>query len=447
MKKNIAKIIAMILCISLVASVLVGCGSKPAEAPATEAPAAAAPEQKTDAPAKEPVEISLWHYWADNTEANLVALCDEYNAIQSEVKIVPTFVARNELMKQYTIGAVSGELPDIGLVDGPEMASYVALGVFEDITEQVKGWEDYDQFYPGPMSSCMDAEGNIYGIPDNTNCLALLCNMDMLNAAGFSEPPKTWSEFKEVAEKTSDAANGVYGFAMCAIGNEEGTYQLVPWLYGSGATVETMDSPEGIQFLTLLGDLVNNGWMSKEAANWTQGDALNAWVAGKAAMVESGPWQIGQLDNEYKDAVTWNYQYTAIPANDNGAQATVIGGENFGVCAGTEYKEECVEFLKWMNSKENNANFCEKTGMMPVRADSAASKATWTEEPRIKVFMDSMPFAVARGPHESWPKISEALYTAVQATLLGEKDPETAAKDAAATIKPILDEQPILKIK
>ena len=55
-----------------------------------------------------------------------------------------------------------------------------------------------------------------------------------------------------------------------------------------------------------------------------------------------------------------------------------------------------------------------------------------------------MEFAVARGPHESWPSISEALYKAEQATILGEKDPETAAKDAAAAIKPILDEKPIL---
>ena len=33
-----------------------------------------------------------------------------------------------------------------------------------------------------------------------------------------------------------------------------------------------------------------------------------------------------------------------------------------------------------------------------------------------------MDFAVARGPHESWPTISEAIYTAEQSAILGEKD-------------------------
>ena len=62
-------------------------------------------------------------------------------------------------MKQYTIGAVSGELPDIGMVDSPDMASYISLGVFADITEYLEGWSDLDQFYEGPLSCCMHAAG------------------------------------------------------------------------------------------------------------------------------------------------------------------------------------------------------------------------------------------------------------------------------------------------
>ena len=99
----------------------------------------------------------------------------QYNESQSDIYIVPTFVSREELMKQYTIGAVSGELPDIGMVDSPDMASYISLGVFEDITDYLSDWPDLEQFYPGPMASAKDADGRIYGLPNNSNCLALLC--------------------------------------------------------------------------------------------------------------------------------------------------------------------------------------------------------------------------------------------------------------------------------
>ena len=101
------------------------------------------------------VEVEVWHYF-EHEAAALNAVCKEYNEMQSDIYVVPTFVSREELMKQYTIGAVSGELPDIGMVDSPDMASYISLGVFEDITSYLEGWEDLDQFYEGPLSSCMD---------------------------------------------------------------------------------------------------------------------------------------------------------------------------------------------------------------------------------------------------------------------------------------------------
>lgn len=388
------------------------------------------------------VEVEVWHYF-EHEAAALNAVCKEYNAMQSDIYVVPTFVSREELMKQYTIGAVSGELPDIGMVDSPDMASYISLGVFEDITSYLEGWEDLGQFYEGPLSSCKDPEGNLYGLPNNSNCLAILCNMDILKAAGFEEPPKTIDEFKAVCEATTDPDNGVYGFAMCAIGNEEGTFQFIPWLYGAGATVASVNSEEGKAAFETLGELISNGWMSKEVVNWGQGDALNAWIAGKAAMLESGTWQVAQLDGDYKDSVTWEYAYVPMPQSANGAQATVIGGENFGVCAGAANVEACVDFLKYMQSAQSNADWCEVAGKLPVRADAVGLKDFWTADARYKVFNDSMEFAVARGPHESWPTISEALYTAEQAVLLGEKDAATAVADAAAVIDPIVAEVPL----
>lgn len=82
-------------------------------------------------------------------------------------------------------------------------------------------------------------------------------------------------------------------------------------------------------------------------------------------------------------------------------------------------------------------------GKLPVRADAVELKDFWTADERFKVFNDSMDFAVARGPHESWPTISEAIYTAEQSAILGEKTPEEALAAAAAVIDPILEEKPI----
>jgi multiple sugar transport system substrate-binding protein len=132
-----------------------------------------------------------------------------------------------------------------------------------------------------------------------------------------------------------------------------------------------------------------------------------------------------------------------MPISDNGAQASVIGGENFGVCTGAKNVEACVDFLEYMETAQANADWCEIAGKLPVRADAVELKDFWTEDERYAVFNESMNFAVARGPHAEWPTISEAIYTAEQAVLLGEKDAATAAADAAAVIDPILAENPL----
>lgn len=385
-------------------------------------------------------QVTLWHYFEHEAEA-LNAVIKQYNESQSDIYIVPTYVSREELMKQYTIGAVSGDLPDIGMVDSPDMSSYISLGVFADITDYLESWGDLDQFYDGPLSSCMDSDGRLYGLPNNSNCLAILCNMDLLNAAGV-EPPTTWEEFEEVCEKTTDSANGVYGFAMCAISNEEGTFQFIPWLYGAGGSVGDIDSDESVSAVSFLAELESKGYMSNEVVNWGQGDALNAFVAGKAAMVESGTWHIAQLDGDLKDSVNFEYKYIEMPSN-NGRQATVIGGENFGVCSSSKHIEACADFLKYMQTAQNNADWCEIAGKLPVRKDAVELKDFWTADERYKVFNDSLNFAVARGPHPQWPTISEAVWTAEQSAILGQSTPADAMAQAATVIDPILAETPL----
>ncbi len=386
-----------------------------------------------------PVEVTLWHYF-EHEAAALEKVVAEYNAMQDEIYIIPTFVSREELMNQYTIGAISGQLPDIGMVDSPDMASFIALGVFEDITDYIKDWEDLQYFYEGPLSSCMDAEGRIYGLPNNSNCLALLCNMDMLRAAGYNEPPKTWEELMEVAAATTDPSKGVYGFAMSAISNEEGTFQLIPWLYAAGAKISNLDSPEAVEALSFLATMVEKGYMSKEVINWGQGDAYNAFIGGRAAMLESGTWQIATLDRD-KVHESFEYKYALLPMGKK--YASVIGGENFGITTACKAKEACIEFLKFMQSAKNNAQWCEIAGKLPVRRDAIQYASFLSEDERYVVFTEAMNYAVARGPHPEWPIISEALYSALQAALIGAKTPEQAIKDAAAVINPILAVTPI----
>ncbi|MCI9620404.1 MAG: ABC transporter substrate-binding protein [Dorea sp.] len=435
MKKRIQKLTALLLFGSLTVSLLTGCGGGNSGSSGGDGSSSSEESSESSGGAG---EVTLWHYF-EHEAPDLEAIVEKYNEEQDKIHITATYVSREELMNQYTIGAVSGELPDIGMVDSPDMASYVSLGVFEDITDDVGSWEDLDQFYPGPLLSCQDADGKYYGLPNNSNCLTLACNMDILKKAGFNEPPTTWDEFRKVCEKTTNASDGVYGFAMCAIGTEEGTFQLLPWICSAGGNIDTLDSPESIKGIQFLTDLVQDGLMSKEVINWQQSEAYNSFCAGKAAMLESGTWQLADIDEKING--TFEYQYALLPKDEE--YSSTIGGENFGVCTGTEYRDECVDFLKYLMNAQNNADFTAAAAKLPVRKDAVSLNELFTTDERYAVFNEGMNYARARGPHAQWPTLSEAFYTAVQQSLLGEKSAEDAMKDAAATIDPIVAEDPL----
>lgn len=388
-------------------------------------------------------EVSLWHYFDQEADATaIVEWCEEYNGLQDEIHITPTFVARQELLNQYTIGAISGELPDIGMVDSPDMASFIALGVFEDITAQLEAWGELDKIYPGPLSSCTGSDGQLYGLPQNTNCLALACNMDLLEAAGYDHMPTSLDEFKEMVAATTDTDNGVYGYAMCCISTEEGTFQILPWLRASangqeGVNVDNLTAESAVAGLTVLGDFVANGYMSKEAVNWTQADAFNQFAAGKAAFAEIGTWHLAQTDS----IAGFDYDFCLLPTGDEGTSTSTIGGENFGVCTGAENVDACADFLMWMMSQEKAGEWAVAAGKLPIRSD-ATPEYTY-EQDGFALFVDQMNYAQARGPHAEWPVIGEAVFKAAQSVFVDGVAPADALATAAATIAPIVEANPI----
>lgn len=187
MKRRFQKIAALMLVGAMAGTLVTGCGGSSSGSSSESSSDSKEASDSSSSNSNGAAEVTLWHYF-EHEAPDLEAVAEKYNESQDKIHVTCTYVSREELMNQYTIGAVSGELPDIGMVDSPDMESYISLGVFEDITDDIKDWDELDQFYDGPLSSCMDADGKYYGLPNNSNCLTLCCNMDILNASRYREP-------------------------------------------------------------------------------------------------------------------------------------------------------------------------------------------------------------------------------------------------------------------
>ncbi len=374
-------------------------------------------------------EVVIWDYFETDAQKEMMqTLIDGFNASQDEFTATHTYVPFADYEKQLTLGIASGELPDLVILDGCGMASFIQLGLFGDISDADINWDEY---IAGPMESTM-MDGKHYGIPFATNCTALFYNKDMFDEAGLAYPDEntTWEEFREMAKALTK--DGVYGFGNAATNTDEGTFQCLQWIYTAGGSYTDIEG--GVDAYTLMQEMIEEGSWTKECVNWTQSDVNNNFMAGNLAMQQNGPWQIPGIEANAPDL---NYGVTVLPKRDADAgQATsILGGENMGVVnkddtAGAE------AFLKYYDQTEVMVQAMKQYGSYPPKTE-AAQDSYWTDDPIQKGFLTQIETSIPRGPSALWPSYSSAIQTGFQEVMTSAKTPEQAAADTQAAVDAI----------
>ncbi len=379
-------------------------------------------------------EVELWHYFESSHDKDMIEeRVEAYNRLQDKIHITATYISRQEMMSKYSIGAISGRLPDIGMVDSPDMAYFVSLGTFVDITEPLRAWGELEQFYDGPLSSCMDGD-RLYGLPHNSSCLCLAVNMDLLRAAGYDHMPGSRAELAEMAAAATDPEKEVYGLAVSCIDTEEGTFQLLPWLMNGGSGLKRLDAAFSAEGLEMLGTLFHDGCMSPECVTWNQADVWSNFCEGRAAMAECGTWHLSMTEDIQG---AFDYDFCLLPTGAVGETTSVVGGENIGICAGCADEAACVAFIEWLCSRENVTAWSLGAGKLPPRRDCAVDYPY--EQKGFSVFQAEMQYAQARGPYAEWPNISKEINRACQSVFIDEAVPAEALASAVARIGDISD--------
>lgn len=371
-------------------------------------------------------EVVIWDYFETDAQKQMMkSLIDEFNVSQDEYEASHVYVPFADYEKQLTLGIASGELPDLVILDGCGMASFIQLGLFGDISDADINWDEYME---GPMESTM-LDGKHYGIPFATNCTALFYNKDLFDAAGIDYPDEntTWDEFHEMAKALTK--DGVSGFGNAATNTDEGTFQCLQWLYTAGGSYT--DIEDGVDAYKLMQEMIEDGSWTKECVNWTQSDVNNNFMAGNLAMQQNGPWQIPGIEANAPDL---NYGVTVLPKKDaDSEQATsILGGENMGV-VNKDDTSGAEAFLKYYDQTDVMVDAMKQYGSYPPKTE-AAKDSYWTDDPIQKAFLTQIDTSIPRGPSAAWPSYSSAIQTGFQEVMTSAKTPEQAAKDTQAAV-------------
>ncbi|MDM8086446.1 sugar ABC transporter substrate-binding protein [Cellulomonas cellasea] len=362
----------------------------------------------------------------DTMSENSAPIYDEiYQACAAEIGVTVTsnHVAGSGLIATVLQQASSKTLPDVLMLDNPDVQQIAASGALSPLADHgITG-----AGFPEGVLSAGTYEGDLYGIAPIVNSLGLFYNADMLAEAGI-EPPTTWDELSAAAAALT--ADGRYGIAFSAANSFEGTWQFLPFLWSNGADEDDLTSDEAAGALAFVDSLVADGSASASVVGWSPNDVNDQFIAGKAAMMINGPWNMPSLTA----AEGLNFDSVPIPVPNAGDDVVApLGGETFTIpqTGDKDRMAAAGKLVACVVKGENQLTMATRRGAVP--SDSAMAEQAATENPLVAAFAETVQTARSRTAllGEDWPAAATQIYTAVQLALTDKSTPEEAWAQAA----------------
>lgn len=303
-------------------------------------------------------------------------------------------------------------------------------------------FEDGDDYITGRSGDIADQyrseDGDFYQMPWKSNPVMVFYNKALFAQAGLDpENPalSTYDEFLQTARTLKSA--GVAPYAINPAPTSEffqswfDFYPLYAAQTGGTQLVEdgaaTFDDENG----AAVADFWRTLYAEQLAGNEQyQGDAF---ADGYAAMSIVGPWAI----DVYGEDVDWG----AVPVptqegTDPSETWTFSDAKNVGLFTACDNKATAWDVLKFATSEEQDGQWLEETGQMPLRQNLTETYPDFfTANPAYELFGDqsARTVEVPNVPNsvEIWQAFRDGYSRAV---IFGEEDVQTFLSDTAAEI-------------
>ncbi|WP_232327732.1 sugar ABC transporter substrate-binding protein [Herbidospora yilanensis] len=342
---------------------------------------------------------------------------------QAGVTVERTGYDTSDLTNKALLAAQQGNAPDVIVVDNPVISTLAEAGV---LTTTAENKLDTSAISPNLLGAGQSG-GNTYGVPIGANTLALYYNKAVLDEAGVEITSVTdWASLTAALERVKAA--GKKGITFSAIGTEEGSFQFLPWFWGSGAQLTKLDSPEGVSAVALWTDWLKKGYAPNSVINNTQTTSWQEFASGDYAFAENGTWQLANA----KEA-GFEYGIIPVPGKNGGTAPAPTGGEfvSIPVQRDTARYATSQQLVTCLTSTDNS--FTTVGTLSYIAPTEAVQTRQVAENPELEVWVAAVKAAKGRTGDDlgtKYPKISEPMWGAVQAALSGAKSPEQAMADA-----------------
>ena len=383
----------------------------------------------------------------------LIPQFEEATGIDVEWEVLPYENSREREVLDFTSATADF---DVVLVDVVWIGEFAASGwltplsTFTDDPALADPNLNLEGFFPVLLDSFGTWDGVLYGLPFDNYSGLLYYNRCMLEDAGFSEPPATWTQLlDEYAPALTNPDEDQFAFALQSRRGETqsaDSFMRVLWPFGGALIDEETFEPslqseaslEGLQFRQALME-----YMPRGIVDYDHSEAVNALAQGRVAMITEWSSFYATLADPESSTITDCLAVATEPEGSAGLKPA-LGGFSLGVNAFSSPEEQAASylFIQWITSEEMARPYVEAggvSGRTSVYEDPAIAEAFPYVEPLVTSWQadTAVPFFRPRFPE--WPQISEIIADYGTRMMLGEVSVEEGAATLDEQVRGILE--------
>ncbi len=321
-------------------------------------------------------EIQWWHAMGGVTGERTDKIAADFNASQSEYKVVSVYKGNyTETMTAAIAAFRAGEHPNIVQVfevgTATMMAAEGAIYPVEQLMKDVGEPFDKSDYLPAVISYYQTSDGELLSMPFNSSTPVLWYNKDALEAAG-ADVPVTWDDMRVTAQKLVD--NGMKcGFSFgwqswVMVENYSAWHNLEMGTKENGfAGFDTEFTMANEAVINRLDDIASMSEGNLFVYGGRRGDSLPLFTTGECGMWMNSSAYYGSI----KDQAKFSFGQTMLPLDTaiaDKAQNSIIGGATLWVLQGKSEEENkgAAKFLTYLSSPEVQAWWHQETGYVPI---------------------------------------------------------------------------------
>lgn len=390
--------------------------------------------------------LSIWVHSIEDTDEgrcyreSVEAFNEKYNGKYfADIEFIPRNDSGGGYSDKINASVMSGDLPDVLTVDGPNIAAYAVNGIIQPLAELT---EEEKSVYLESIIEQGTYDETLYALGAMESSVGLYYNKEILKEAGVEIPdaghPWTFSQFLDILEQVKPVVEERNGYAldMTFPVGETTIYFYAPFFWSNGGNLVddsglnvdgVFNAKENAETISYFKKLLDRGYLSKVPVE-------NLFESGRAAFKFDGAWEVNNVYSSYPDISLGVAPYVTGDGWDGG-RYTPTGSWAYAASAKTEHIEGATELVKWMSGVESGKKLWEQAKCFPSTYQAFESIDVFRTDENYRALYNQLSnYGHPRPKTPVYPQVSTSFQQVMENCVLTGEEPEQELNKAIERI-------------